>query len=207
MNAKKAFTLVELLVVIAIIGVLMAIGVFGYSTMIARAEQTKATERVQNAASALSALFIDKDGVWPKILRENGQTDGRLTETIAYPLGANKNMPLTLDPNSPKLAGLDRFGVVTPWAEKTIRDTGSSVSLSTPVSTGGTIQDHVLHFAVDLDGDGRILGAQVGGESVDVRATAIVWSCGKNGKILSYSKGRRSDGIYSWDYGKTQQVK
>ena len=66
---------------------------------------------------------------------------------------------------------------------------------------------HILHYALDLDGDGIISGANVGGETINVRATAIVWSVGPSGKIEAYSKGIMHDGIYSWTKGQTNSVK
>ena len=105
-----------------------------------------------------------------------------------------------------QLAGYDCFGIVTPWALAEIKRRGSSASLSTKVSGGGTIQDHILRYAIDLDGDGVISGVQVGGESVDIRANAVVWCCGKDGKIEAYSEGLKADDIYSWTVGQTKGV-
>ena len=70
--------------------------------------------------------------------------------------------------------------------------------------SGGTVDDHILRFAIDYDGDGIIEGANVGGETIDIRATAAVWCCGKDGKIEAYSQGLRRDDVYSWTKGQTQ---
>ena len=77
--------------------------------------------------------------------------------------------------------------------------------LSCPV-TGLEISSDSLSL-MDLDGDGIIEGALVGGESVDIRATAAVWCCGKDGVIERYSVGVKKDDAYSWSHGQTQGVK
>ena len=94
----------------------------------------------------------------------------------------------------------------TPWATAYIKSHGTGASLSSKIGEY-TIKDHILHFALDLDGDGIIEGANVGGESIDVRATAIVWCCGKDGKLEAYSAGLRKDDVYSFTFGQTQNVK
>ena len=198
---RKGFTLIEILVVIGIIAALTAASIGGYSKVTKSAERAKCQELVSNAATALTALF-DKEGVWPKALRTNGSTDGRLDENAAYALASY----MSLTTSNGKLAGLDRFGIVSPWATQLIKRKGTSASLSDKLGEG-TIQDHILHYALDLDGDGIIEGASVGGESVDCRATAMVWCCGKDGRLEAYSKGQRADDVYSWSRGQTQNVK
>lgn len=202
---RKAFTLIEMLVVVAIIGILVSVSLVAFGPATGAAEKARCQELVSNTATALTALFNDK-GRWPKALLNNGgATEGRLDENAAYPLA--KGGYMTLSSENGRLSGYDKFGVVTPWAMKVIKDKGTSASLSTRVPGGGTIQDHVLRYALDTDGDGIIDGATVGGQSVDVRATAIVWCCGKDGKIEAYSEGIRRDDVYSWHKGQTEEVK
>lgn len=199
---RKGFTLVEMLVVIGIIAVLMGASMVGLSSMVKTAEKAKTQELVSNTATALTALFQDK-GVWPKAMRTAGASGGQLDATTAYPL--KDYMSLTT--SNGQLAGLDRFGIVTPAGTKYIKSKGSSASLTGTVG-GGTLQDAILHFALDLDGDGIIEGVSVGGESVSVRATAIVWASPMvNGSELGYSKGLRKGGVYSWTKGQTSNVK
>lgn len=203
---KKGFTLVEMLVVIGIIAALIAASLVGYSSMLASAERTKAQELVSNVATALTAIF-DADGIWPKSLRTYGKTGGPLDENVAYILASRGYLSLTYDSTEKKLTGLDRFGIVSPWATSVIKNKGSSASLSTKVNSDTTIKDHQLQYALDLDGDGIIDGVSVGGEAISVRATAIVWCAGKDGKMLPYSQGRKSDDVYSWSVGQTRNVK
>lgn len=201
---KKAFTLVEMLVVIGIIAVLTAATIGGYSKITATAEKTKCRELVSNVAIAMTTYF-QRNGAWPSILVKNGKTDGELDENVAYAL--KDYISLNADTNAQKLKGLDKFGIVTPWATEVIKRRGSSAAVTDKVPSGGSIKDHILHYAIDLDGDGIIENASVGGESVSVRATAIVWCCGKDGIIEAYTRGLRKDDIHSWTKGQTQDVK
>ncbi len=193
---RSGFTLVEMLVVIGIIAILAGASLGAFSKMTKTAERTKCQELVSNTATALVALY-QQNGIWPKVLRTNGATDGRLDKDAAAAL--TSYMSLNLD-------GLDRFGVVSPWATAHIKRKGTSAALSDKV-TGGTLEDHILHYALDLDGDGIIPGVNVGGETVDIRATAAVWCCGKDGILETYARGLRKDDCYSWTKGQTQYVR
>ena len=213
---KKGFTLIEMLVVLGIIAVLVGASIGGFSAMTRSAENTKCQELVANAATALTALFQD-EGAWPRRLAASGAVDGELDANNAYALVAGSKKYFSLTVSGGRLAGLDMFGIVSPWAQAVIKRKGSSASLSDVVSSSPahgsmTIKDHILHFAIDLDGDGVIKGANVGGQSIDVRATAIVWCGGRDGFIEPYpfaGGGRKgkSDDIYSWTPGQTRSVK
>lgn len=209
-SSRPAFTLIEMLVVVGIIAVLVGASIGGFTKMTKSAEKAKAQELVSNVATALTALF-QQEGAWPRRLARNGTSDGELDAETAYALVAGTTKYLSLTTENGKLAGLDRFGVVTPWATAAIKRKGSAATLSDKVFGSTTVKDHILHYALDLDGDGIIKGASVGGEGVDVRATAIVWCIGKSGgnkgQPWPYSKGRRADDVYSWTFGQTQQVK
>ena len=220
-NAKSlrpAFTLIEMLVVMGIIAVLIGASIGGYSAMTKSAERARCQELVSNVAVALTALF-QNEGVWPKRLAREGSTDGKLDENAAYALVANGRSYFSLTKNGDRLGGHDRFGILTPWAQAVVKRLGTSASKGSRVGSM-TVDDHILHYALDLDGDGKILGASVGGRSVDVRATAIVWCCGKDGVIDPYpygggaggkgsssgSSGGKTDDVYSWTPAQTRDV-
>lgn len=204
---KKGFTLIEMLVVVGIIGILVASGIGAFSHMTKAAERQRCQELVSNVATALTALF-NQNGSWPRaLINDGGGKDGELDETAAYPLAKGGFMTLTMSTDEGKLSGYDKFGIVTPWAMALIKAKGTSAAISHKVPGGGTIKDHILHYALDLDGDGIIESANVGGQSIDVRATAIVWACGKDGKIEPYRRGLKGDDVYSWTFGQTQRVK
>ena len=210
-KSHPAFTLVEMLVVIGILAILIGASIGGYSAMTKSAEKARCQELVSNTATALTALF-QQEGAWPKRLAQNGATEGKLDAKTAYALVAGTTKYMSLTTKKGKLSGYDRFGVVTPWALAAIKRLGTGASESSKVSGGSTIDDHILRYALDLDGDGIIEGANVGGVSVDVRATAIVWCCGKDGVISPYpyagggTKGK-SDDVWSWTPGMTRKVK
>lgn len=207
---KKGFSLVEMLIVIGIIAILTGSSVAAFSTMTKRAQITKARELVLNTATALTALFQEK-GYWPKSIFE-GETGSfgemKLDGTAAVSLAVNNLMSLTKtktqDSNGIsvyKLSGLDRCGIVDPWAMDAIKKVSSSTNAKgLKVRTGGTVNDHILRFAVDEDGDG-ITEVTLNGASIRVRATACVWSCGPDGVFQSYSKMSKSDDVYSWTKG------
>ena len=201
---KKAFTLIEMLVVMGIIAILVGATIGAFAGMTKSAEKARCQELVSNTATALAALFQDQ-GVWPKKLRTEGAHDGELNEAVAVVLARGGYMSLSTD--GEKLTGYDRLGIVSPWATAVIKQRGTSATTGDRVGSGGTIRDHILHYALDLDGDGIIEGVNVGGASIDVRATAIVWCCGKDGKMEKYSVGLKRDDVYSWTYGQTQNVK
>ena len=202
---RRGFTLIEMLVVIGIIATLMGVMLAAVSTFLKSADKARCQELVANTATALAALY-QKEGAWPRALIKGHNGNNMLDEYAALPLAKGRYMTLTQNSSGTQLSGYDRFGVVSPWAFKVVKNRGKSASLSTKVPSGGTIQDHVLRYALDLDGDGVIEGAPVGGETVNIRATAAVWCCGKDGQIEAYSTGLRKDDVYSWTVGQTREV-
>ena len=193
---SRGFTLVEMLVVMGILGILMGVGLTSFSGATKRAQKAKAQVLVSNVATALTALY-QKDDAWPPRLA-NGGEEGELDEKRSYILAKRGFLSLSYKDSGAKTTGLDQLGLVSPWATDVIkRKGGSGVSVSTKVPTGGTIQDHRLRFAVDTEGNGFVT-ASVGGESVRIRAVAAVWCAGRDGKMEAYSKGLKSDDVYSW---------
>ena len=205
---RPAFSLVEILVVIGIIVILLGASVGGLMKMAKTAERAKTQELVNNVATALTAMF-QQEGVWPKRLAANGATDGRLDANTAYAFVAGTTKYFSLSQSGGQLSGHDRFGILTPQGQQAMKRFGRDASLGTKIGKV-TIEDHILHYALDLDGDGKIIGASVGGESVNVRATAIVWCIGKsggnNGQPWPYTEGLRKDDVYSWTPGQTRDV-
>lgn len=204
-----------MLVVIGIIAVLVGASIGGFSAMTRTAEKAKCQELVSNVATALTVMF-QQEGAWPKRLAKNGASDGQLDADAAYAFVAGSTKYLSLSHSGGKLIGIDRFGVVSPWAASLIRRKGNSAALSDVVSAGPngsmTVKDHILHYALDLDGDGIIQGASVGNQMIDVRATAIVWCGGKDGFVSPYpyaggGKSGKNDDVYSWTPGQTRNVK
>lgn len=181
-----------MLVVVGIIAVLVGASIASFSKITKTAERAKAQELVSNAATALTAYF-QTEGCWPKCLLDarKGEGDGgsMLTAEAVYPLAKGNYMSITTEDG--KCAGLDKFGVLTHWGVAIMKRHGDDVKEQ-------DVKEHILRFAIDDDGDGLITGASVGGESIDIRATAAVWCCNKKGQINGYQPGRPDSGVYSW---------
>ena len=203
MKGRKAFTLIEMLVVIGIIAVLVAASIAAYSGVIRTVEKAKAQDLVHQVATALAAMYEQNDGQWPVRMAMVGETGGRLDDQVAFAFVSGDTKYLTLDHSGGKLIGYDRFGVLDPWGTAILKRKGRSATLSDVASDKS---DHMLWFAVDANGNGVIEGAMVGGESVNVRATAIVWCAGRDGRIESYTQGLKKDDVYSWTVGQTKDV-
>jgi len=201
---KRGFTLVEMLVVIGIIAILAGAGMASFSSATKKAQKAHAQELVANVATALEAVY-QNEGAWPRRILANGAGEGKLDEEVSYELAVRNMMSLTYDKGKKKTTGADRFGVVSPWAQKVIgRKAGKGISKGSNVPTGGTIEKHVVRYAVDTEGEGFV-NAVVGGVSVRIRGTAAAWCCGADGEIEPYSASAASriDDVYSWS---AQQV-
>lgn len=197
-HQEPGFTLVEMLVVIGIIAVLTAASVVGFSRITASAEKAKCFELVKNVHTALVHLYNENNGAWPRALLTAGETGAPFDETTSLPIAGSLGMRT----ENGTLKGYDRFGILSPWAAQVIKNGGSSVTLGTRVPTGGTVSDHRLNYAIDMDGDGIIRGVGVGGTSLNIRETAVVWCCGRDGVVESdYERGLRKDDVYSWRPG------
>lgn len=197
---QKGFTLIEMLVVMGIIAILMGAGMTAYSSATRKAQQARAREVVSNVATAIEAVY-QREGNFPRQILANGSSDGEMTPEVAYELAKRNAMSLRY--SGKKTIGADRCGVLTPWGQDVVKRSSSTGAMDgQKVPSGGTIKDHRIHFAVDTEGRG-IVNATVGGESVRVRAAAVAWCCGRDGKMYPYSEGLRHGCSYSWS---AQQV-
>jgi len=197
-GTKRGFTLIEALLTISIIVVMVAASVGSYSAMTRAADKARARDLVQQVAQALAAMHDNDNGQWPLRMAAVGETGGKLDDLVSYQFVATGVRYLTLNASGGKLIGYDRFGVLDPWGMAIMKRKG-------PKTTLKDVEDHLIWFAVDEDGDGVIEGVKVGGEAVTVRATAIAWCGGKDGKIEPYSKSHRSDDVHSWTVGQTRE--
>lgn len=202
---RRGFTLIEMLVVIGIIAVLIAASIASYSGVMRAAEKARAEDLVRQVATALATMYEQNNGQWPVRMAMVGEKGAQLDDQVAYAFVSGNTKYLTLDHSGGKLIGYDRFGVLDPWGLAIVKSKGRSAAKK-DVSQDNSF-DHLLWFAVDADGNGMIEGAMVGGEPVDVRATAIVWCAGRDGKIEPYTQGLRRDDVYSWTVGQTKDVK
>ena len=211
---RRGFTLIEMLVVMGIIAVLAGALLAGFGQITKSAQRTRAQETVSNVATALNML-LQKKGVWPadykNALKSYGGQDGQgkgCVEDVAKVFAKHGLMGISFTGSDKNivLKGSDRCGIVDPWAVAVLkRNPGNGQS--TRVSSGGTVRDHIIYYAIDTDLDG-VTEAKVCGETVKVRANAIAWSAGADGQLGdSYSKRGKhnADNIYSWR--KDQEVR
>ena len=218
MKNKRGFSLVEMLVVIGIIAVLSGALLVGVDRVRKTAQRAKAQEIVSNTATALGIIFQKEMG-WPKLLLDN--SGKQLVAKPSHVFVRHNLLGLSYDSKSYNvstrkgnitLVGTDRCGIVDPWAtavlkRKTSSGTGEMKGSELKVDTGGTVQDHILWFAVDEDGDG-ITDVNISGSSaIKVRAPACVWGAGADGKLGKYGQRDEAsaDDVYSWSRG--QEVK
>ena len=204
---KRGFTLIEMLVVMGIIATLMAAAIGAYSFATAKAQKSRGRELVSNVATALNVLY-QRQNRWPPSLITAAEGEGRLTAEGGACLAAQGLLSLSYRKTDKdgetiyKLSGLDRCGIVTPWAIETLKRLPPGDSgIGAAVKTGGTVRDHQLHFAIDTEGNGFV-EARLKGRTVRIRAAAVVWCWGMNGVEDDYEgsmSGRgKNDDIYSW---------
>ncbi len=183
---QRGFTLVEMLVVMGIIGLLVAVlaGAFGFAQTTAR--QTQAQELVSNVATALS-LYIQREGAWPtEILNSGGIVNNQVCKVLQQARLLDVTTVKddgTINQNSP-----ERFGLFSPWGQRMIRRIPKTTASLGALPSDTLLCKHILQFRVDSNLDGKIdssdgqLGAIPGDQGSTIRASAIVWSCGPNGK-------------------------
>jgi len=78
---QKGFTLVELLVVIAIIGILAALGLYGFTTAQKKARDTQRRNDLKELKQALEAYAGSHNGFYP-LSTYNGNSDNSLNSGI-----------------------------------------------------------------------------------------------------------------------------
>ena len=203
---RRGFTLIEMLVVIGIIAVLVSATAVAYNGVVVRAQNVRAEEQVHELVTALVEV-MQKDDAWPRpVLAEGGSGKGEVTPEVGGALAKRGALSLSYRETSDNgatryvLSGPDKFGVLDPWAEKVVRRKlkSGALSLDTKVPTGGTLRDHRYRFAVDGDYDGKVT-VSGDGISATIRASAVVWGAGRDGKF-----GTKDD-LRSWNQG--QEVK
>jgi len=188
-ESNKGFTLVEMLVVIGIIGLLIGVLTTGFSYAQTLAWQSRSQELASNVATALSA-YILKEGSWPdEILRSNGQVNNEVCKVLqeanrldVTTVKTDANGVSVINQNSP-----ERFGLFSPWGQRIIRKKPLMTASLGALPADAELVRHILQFRIDINLDGKIDSSDAGlgtipGNGATIRASAIVWSCGPQGK-------------------------
>ena len=68
MKNNKGFTLIELMIVVAIIGILAAVAIPKFTSMLEKAREGATQGNIGAIKSAISIYYGDKQGIWPSDL-------------------------------------------------------------------------------------------------------------------------------------------
>ena len=221
MNTRRTgFTLIEMMIVVGIIGILVAALAVGFTRWVKSAQRSNAQAAVSDARTALEALYIRKDNTWPPAIINARTHEGGyhvMDENVAKELFRNNLGNVDCKKTSEQqegldaytLRGADRCGIADPWAREVLRNMKNNGDRNTSVPSGGKVEDHLIYFAVDQDGDG-IVDKSEGAPVKGVRARVITWCAGADGGLGDCSTDKRGktkvngrsvtngDNVYSW---------
>ncbi len=184
-RSNKGFTLVEMLVVMGLIGLLVAMMTGALQYVQTTARQAQAQELVSNVATALT-IYIQREGTWPQEILTSG---GVVNNQVCKVLQQSRLLDVTtvksdgnINQNSP-----ERFGLLSPWGQRILKRSPRTTASLGGLPTDAQLRRHMLQFRVDIDYDGKIdssdsLLGPIPGKGGVIRASAIVWTCGPNGK-------------------------
>jgi prepilin-type N-terminal cleavage/methylation domain-containing protein len=132
-RANRGFTIVELIVVVTVIGLLAAIAVGAYNSVVNQAKTTKSLALVNTLATAKSLFVADPATTEALIQNFNGSTGDTQFALIAKYIRVNGAIPT----NTANLLQLSGFppGVVT-ITLGTVDDSANNVTDSAPTVTG-----------------------------------------------------------------------
>jgi prepilin-type N-terminal cleavage/methylation domain-containing protein len=204
-ESNKGFTLVEMLVVIGIIGLLIGVLTTAFIHGQTLAWQARSQELASNVATALGTYLLNEKS-WPdEILRSNGVVNNEvckvLQEADLLDVTTVKSDG-TINQNSP-----ERFGLFSPWGQRIIRKKPMMTASLGALPADAELQRHMLQFRVDVNLDGKIDSSDAGlgtipGNGAPIRATAIVWSCGPQGKADGETGAKNpQDNRQTWTAG------
>lgn len=211
-NECGGFTLVEMLVVIGIIGILATTLMTSFSRLKSTARQAQAQTQVAEVATAFT-VYLQRYREWPEAWESGLKTE--MDQEVCWEFQKCGLLDLTtykysggavmdcLSGNINTLS-LDRFGMLDPWGRNALKRTNTQ-SESGAVKEGGTFANHRIQFRLDRNYDGYVDAGEGAPKGMKVRAAAIAWSRGPDGKDAAGVKGRYpGDDRLSWPYGQVK---
>jgi prepilin-type N-terminal cleavage/methylation domain-containing protein len=132
-RANKGFTIVELIVVVTVIGLLAALAVGAYNTVVNQAKSTKSLALVNTLSTAKSLFVADPATTETNITSFNTSTGDTQFALIAPYIRVNGAIPTTVA-QLLQLSGFPATGVNVTFG--TVEDAANNVTDSPPTVTG-----------------------------------------------------------------------
>ncbi len=140
LNKERGFTLIELMIVVAIIGILAAIAIPQFASLIAKSQEGAAKGSLGAVRSSLSIYYGDMEGVYPQDTLASLTTSGKYLAAIPS---------LTMPNNKTYSAG---HGATSAVATSAGDNGGWFYQNNSGLSTWGTVLVNCTHS--DVKGSG-----------------------------------------------------
>jgi len=184
------FTLVEMLVVIGIIGILSGTMVITVVHVKRIAFGVDSRAIVTNAHTALNS-YHTTEGEWHEVMLK----DRMMTRDVCIEL-RNKH---AIDYAPDAGLGLDRFGLLDAWGNRSLRNSSLVTDVNQAGSDGIKIGDRLLQIRLDENYDGYVDQSEGSPNGARIRANVIVWSRGPDGMDDFQSSNPKASSRYPFD--------
>lgn len=178
MNKQSGYTLVEMLVVIGIIALLAVAFMSSFSYVQRMAWKSQTQTLVSNAANALN-FYLQKERGWGD-LENKTEFDEEVCLILRNAAVLDSTIKAAGDVKAN--ASIDRYGLLDAWGQRKLR--------GNPDLAVNIAKQHRLQFRLDLNLDGKVDSSEDSPNGLEIRASALVWSRGPDGKDDTSSSGR-----------------